>query len=234
MPYFNPRTLAGATLKTDYNIIYNFQFQSTHPCGCDSACSSPAVSTGRISIHAPLRVRPHKKRKEKKPGANFNPRTLAGATLWAVRDAWADVEFQSTHPCGCDLQTALFSWAEIGISIHAPLRVRHGVKNMRRTRIVISIHAPLRVRRLILIIAPYIAAFQSTHPYGCDMINSPSISKLLNFNPRTLTGATYSSKSFTSYTFISIHAPLRVRLSASPPPSPPADISIHAPLRVRH
>ena len=84
--YFNPRSLAGATLTSLSDIIIP-----------------------RISIHAPLRERrgittclvliiPH-----------FNPRSLAGATN--VFEEFVDrVKFQSTLPCGSDsIKTNYFS-----------------------------------------------------------------------------------------------------------------------------
>ena len=98
-----------------------------------------------ISIHAPLRVRRKKLR------------------IFAVT-----LQFQSTHPHGCDRKEDRPKWL-----------------------LVISIHAPLRVRRGGGAKTGLYAVFQSTHPYGCDFCQRFIFSSARNFNPRTLTGATF-------------------------------------------
>jgi len=77
---------------------------------------------------------------------NFNPRTHKGATEDFV-GALQEIEFQSTHPQGCDSMTIALFIIKI-ISIHAPTRVRH-----------------LRLGSIDLG-----NLFQSTHPQGCDII----------------------------------------------------------------
>ena len=120
----------------------------------------------------------------------FNPRTLAGATA----------EGKSLG-------------RRAAISIHAPLRVRLERATDGAEHGYISIHAPLRVRPALSSTSTNAVQFQSTHPYGCDKIhptqkqigllisihaplrvrqNSPDAeaNRIINFNPRTLTGAT--------------------------------------------
>ena len=121
-PYFNPRSLAGAT--SSGNIISSTyaKFQSTFPRGSDTlqevgvevihAISIHAPSRERrdlsdeemdkvlISIHAPLRER-RKSCSRRFCIRHFNPRSLAGATPQAFNRAFAKC-----------------------ISIHAPLRER--------------------------------------------------------------------------------------------------------------
>ena len=58
-----------------------------------------------------------------KKSADFNPRSLAGATAILMRHG-----------------------VNVAISIHAPLRERLGVKALSTLGVVISIHAPLRER----------------------------------------------------------------------------------------
>ena len=58
------------------------------------------------------------------------------------------------------------------------------------------------------------STFQSTLPYGSD--RNEALDRFLRryFNPRSLTGATMPSQSISADNVISIHAPLRERLSA--------------------
>ena len=120
-----------------------------------------------------------------------------------------------------------------GISIHAPLRERLYPINASRLYIFISIHAPLRERRC-----------RAGRAY-----------KGMDFNPRSLTGATPYSRSASpahrfqstlpygsdttvfalspTFIVISIHAPLRERRQVQQPMCRQPAISIHAPLRER-
>ena len=77
--------------------------------------------------------------------------------------------------------------------------------------LTISIHAPLRERQLQRVCA----------------------SCLLNFNPRSLTGATFFTLHSHSRFLISIHAPLRERPCKADEIMLAEAISIHAPLRER-
>ena len=100
----------------------------------------------------------------------------------------------------------------------------------------------------------FIQKFQSTLPYGSDYCPIYFEKDHRNFNPRSLTGATISVFSISLLITISIHAPLRERLTQSllvpcrvkfqstlPYGSDksqlkqnlPGSISIHAPLRER-
>ena len=99
--YFNPRSLAGATLL--FYLLALYHFISIHaplrerPCAYNSKQFRLA-----ISIHAPLRER---------PSIQVLPNEQP--------------QFQSTLPCGSD-QPQLHRFVQRpGISIHAPLRERH-------------------------------------------------------------------------------------------------------------
>ena len=81
--HFNPRSLAGATLKF-LIIILNFLFQSTLPRGSDS----------NLCLHSMTRC-------------NFNPRSLAGATGGYNLFRSPLLEFQSTLPRGSDMETLI-------------------------------------------------------------------------------------------------------------------------------
>ena len=119
-----------------------------------------------ISIHAPLRER-----------------------LVEVMALASPLPFQSTLPYGSD-ESVLVNGIETLISIHAPLRERHDEIPGIDADVLISIHAPLR-ERLPCYGASYIQAqFQSTLPYGSDLL---------------------VGHSYYFVAIISIHAPLRER-----------------------
>ena len=97
---------------------------------------------------------------------NFNPRSLAGATAAAPAKCFPS-RFQSTLPRGSD-SYIYASLRDTGISIHAPSRER-----------------PLLEQN------GYIKfAFQSTLPRGSDHGASKWRIAVINFNPRSLAGAT--------------------------------------------
>ena len=97
----------------------------------------------------------------------------------------------------------------------------------------ISIHAPSRERLWRKEKDFSLLIFQSTLPRGSDQ---PGIKAALlgcYFNPRSLAGATISSKTITGTDHISIHAPSRERLMPFCFPACLPQISIHAPSRER-
>ena len=75
--------------------------------------------------------------------------------------------------------------------------------------------------------------FQFTHPCGCDMHLYPVSSKPRCFNSRTRVGATAHELACRRGHYVSIHAPVWVRLSAWIPKSSLMEVSIHAPVWVR-
>ena len=140
---FNPRTRVGATAVYPQSFMIS-SFQSTHPCGCDinssrefqvNLCFNPRTRVGAtrqprrqrgsmmVSIHAPVWVRPRGQKSS----------LLTGG-------------FQSTHPCGCDVEWILANQKK-RVSIHAPVWVR--------------LPPPTGNSPPSL--------FQSTHPCGCDL-----------------------------------------------------------------
>ena len=143
----------------------------------------------------------------------FNPRSLTGATLPVLRSQ-AALKFQSTLPYGSDSSPnclngtflAFQSTLPYGsdprslrpryltrISIHAPLRERPYALYAEKHGDVISIHAPLRERPVKESSAIATFRFQSTLPYGSDGGCAGGVFWWLNFNPRSLTGATFSA-----------------------------------------
>ena len=119
-------------------------FQSTLPCGSDSAFRRPRQEQGyfnprslagatsfsfrfgklfRISIHAPLRERPGCS-SAFSSSTYFNPRSLAGATIYNI---WYNSSRQYFNPRSLAGATNQGNRILIifDISIHAPLRERH-------------------------------------------------------------------------------------------------------------
>ena len=141
---------------------------------------------------------------------NFNPRSLAGATDEHIR--WSPVT---------------------GISIHAPSRERHEVGINDNRSEFISIHAPSRERLARMQTSFMHTAFQSTLPRGSDARGGTRYTEIINFNPRSLAGATdFQTPSDGAFT-ISIHAPSRERRRGSNFKYVAVAISIHAPSRER-
>ena len=146
----------------------------------------------QISIHAPLRERPRGGTRYTEI-INFNPRSLTGATVDTRANSVQFIEFQSTLPYGSDpllpghkgthrqFQSTLPYGSDFAqsalLSYHAKFQstLPYGsdiCKSFNIFTSLISIHAPLRERRI----------------FACN------ISLQSDFNPRSLTGATYSSR----------------------------------------
>ena len=127
--YFNPRSLAGATIALFTAInsrlfqstlprgsdpifgcsyLCYFVFQSTLPRGSDPIIRNSERFAGIISIHAPSRERLHIN-KIILHSKHFNPRSLAGATLPSPVKPRYKALFQSTLPRGSDEAQACFS-----------------------------------------------------------------------------------------------------------------------------
>ena len=215
-------------MKTSFG---SFQFQSTLPCGSDLKnllhCLRCRIFQSTLPCGSDTIVFASTKHIN-----NFNPRSLAGATLMLRQ--YADVA---------------------RISIHAPLRERRLFRRQDNTEhnfnprslagatglftrsedVVagISIHAPLRERRQINSRTFLRPRFQSTLPCGSDInihhramraeisIHAPLRERLCSsctnqrhsdFNPRSLAGATVDIPAIFQPPTISIHAPLRERL----------------------
>ena len=141
---------------------------------------------------------------------NFNPRSLAGATLV---DAWAASEydiFQSTLPRGSDGHAGhgCCRWSDFNPrSLAGATRV--SAPNQIMT--AISIHAPSRERLSFEHQMSMPAPFQSTLPRGSDRLIAFTHRCTKHFNPRSLAGATIQERYAPLYYTISIHAPSRER-----------------------
>ena len=99
--HFNPRSLAGATRLRATVHTTGAGFQSTLPCGSDYVYFC-VVTPKAISIHAPLRERHAYALQYIRLALDFNPRSLAGATMFTFALSPLKL-FQSTLPCGSDI-----------------------------------------------------------------------------------------------------------------------------------
>ena len=96
--YFNPRSLAGATdIEAQYAL--SGTFQSTLPRGSDGH-SLKVDAGGKISIHAPSRERLLMPPSFVATASNFNPRSLAGATLLLVACRYLSTNFNPRSLAG--------------------------------------------------------------------------------------------------------------------------------------
>ena len=120
-----------------------------------------------ISIHAPLRERPATAKNFEAEAADFNPRSLAGATKandWAIRCVHISIHaplrerrttasvyfiitlFQSTLPCGSDQRLTHLSYTSLDDFNPRSLAGATDLCKRRPAPCYISIHAPLRER----------------------------------------------------------------------------------------
>ena len=142
--YFNPRSLAGATL-SDYDIFStplisihapsrerpkyimdrsHYNYISIHAPSRERLPTIKRLCIGRtISIHAPSRERLESLSKLINSDY-FNPRSLAGATMSRRNIGYASQKFQSTLPRGSDNELFVLQARSECISIHAPSRER--------------------------------------------------------------------------------------------------------------
>ena len=164
-----------------------FRFQSTLPCGSDLYLSIFCC----ILLH-------------------FNPRSLAGATLYAI-----------------------VTRALSGISIHAPLRERQCRTSGKSGTYIFQSTLPCGSDLGPDGHVPQDQLFQSTLPCGSDQRQWYDNRHACYFNPRSLAGATSSNIPPFTTSLISIHAPLRERPLLENVQTTNAPISIHAPLRER-
>ena len=208
--YFNPRSLAGATISNSIYImgicisihapsrerpaiqLHNTDFVAISIHAPSRERPLQIIfwrSKVRISIHAPSRERPTANT-DSHIAVNFNPRSLAGATPIGIMFRRECDPFQSTLPRGSDRSSRDGTRRKAGISIHAPSRERLKCKILNCLRLT----------------------FQSTLPRGSDCSFSTITFTSFDFNPRSLAGATILEAQACFTIEISIHAPSRERL----------------------
>ena len=214
--YFNPRSLTGAT--TAAMAKDTALFISIHAPSRERPVTRWCKrGYNDISIHAPSRERPS-------PlifCACANGISIHAPSRERLSLIYAPgllLAFQSTLPHGSDFNKSRYNIMYNDISIHAPSRERryltanqraafefqstlpHGsdyiIGNDRRRAYMISIHAPSRERPKFLGVWPEsVINFNPRSLTGATRYCSPLMFAPLYFNPRSLTGATLSSAS---------------------------------------
>ena len=141
---------------------------------------------------------------------DFNPRSLAGATVIDCKRLEAK-EFQSTLPCGSDLMAIILLVRSLLFQSTLPC----GSDNFQRLSMQITIRfqstLPCGSDHVEQDHTNLLHRFQSTLPCGSDFIPANNGRTAINFNPRSLAGATDRSHVYKTTFNISIHAPLRER-----------------------
>ena len=141
----------------------------------------------------------------------FNPRSLTGATkcpLWSFRFG---KDFNPRSLAGAT-KNVVSAYVHKDISIHAPSR--------ERLTVVIDLNDPTKFQStlprgsdlLVLIIILKGMDFNPRSLAGATAKNQDSEHKWSDFNPRSLAGATASAVPTPVHVIISIHAPSRERL----------------------
>ena len=162
-------------------------FQSTLPRGSDASAGPRKKQLYNISIHAPSRERPYCITIEDKK-QNFNPRSLAGATLQGSV-AWWLYKFQSTLPRGSDILQRSIRLAPRNFnprSLAGATLIASGWGE----HFIISIHAPSRERRHNIYPCAARAYFNPRSLAGATCWRRGSGADEKHFNPRSLAGAT--------------------------------------------
>ena len=176
-------------------ILYDislFQFQSTLPCGSDLTDADIARLGEIISIHAPLRERRGHVFNISIRRTNFNPRSLAGATVDFILPSLIIV-FQSTLPCGSDA----------GRCSALPAVPNFNPRSLAGATCAFSAGCQP------------VPAFQSTLPCGSDGDKQEMYEDVYKFQSTLPCGSDLMPFCFPAcLPQISIHAPLRERLSS--------------------
>ena len=165
------------------------RFQSTLPCGSD---------TGQVAYAAAVVI--------------FQSTLPCGSDILAPCAPDTLLGFQSTLPCGSDARDRISAAIVALISIHAPLRERHGVPVSAAVLIVYFNPRSLAGATRFTASPCNILLFQSTLPCGSDKVCLNFSVAIIYFNPRSLAGATCKLNHALVTNLISIHAPLRERL----------------------
>ena len=147
------------------------------------------VMVDEISIHAPLRERPFSIKKNTffaviSIHAPLRERPAAPLSIIKI------LPFQSTLPYGSDWERAykVMKYAKFQSTLP------YGSDSLLSSGVQLP------------------SLFQSTLPYGSDTFVVKLFNNHVNFNPRSLTGATHHIGEYLLQISISIHAPLRERL----------------------
>ena len=142
------------------------------------------------------------------------------------------IQFQFTHPWGCDFLLELF-WI---YSRCFNSRTREDATRLLHFGVYLeSFNSRTREDATYYMCQNLFQdEFQFTHPWGCDHIGKVMRSKNTCFNSRTREDATRTDAHAARRFGVSIHAPVRMRLKIKSHKKPLLKVSIHAPVRMRH
>ena len=141
--HFNPRSLAGATTKSHFIVVYRHNFNPRSLAGATRAPFGIDICKA-ISIHAPSRERPNLDLIvcSSSPFQSTLPR---GSDSRTCRGLWQSCDFNPRSLAGAtNIMISLYP--VIAISIHAPSRERRSPGTNKSGGNYISIHAPSRER----------------------------------------------------------------------------------------
>ena len=164
--YFNPRSLAGATISNKVTSSFIIRFQSTLPCGSD------AYMVPVLDILT-----------------NFNPRSLAGATLTSL--SMYIIQCISIHaPLRERRPVPRRAFWRFLISIHAPLRERHKYVETKMIKVKFQSTLPCGSDVALACAVHASRNFNPRSLAGATSIAIFWVSSSFYFNPRSLAGAT--------------------------------------------
>ena len=162
-----------------------------------------------ISIHAPSRERRWSFRTVGER-QNFNPRSLAGATLTCRSGFIVSSNFNPRSLAGA---TVIFTAYVINLLFQSTLpRGSDYMENFQRCKQAISIHAPSRERPVLPLLLLINFVFQSTLPRGSDLSLIRKFMHKVIFQSTLPRGSDYDDRKAWVQEHISIHAPSRERL----------------------
>ena len=142
-----------------------------------------------ISIHAPSRERLSVTLHVRPLVTNFNPRSLAGATYFLIKHSLLTENFNPRSLAGATVYN-YYAIARHQVFQSTLPRGSDNLENLKGGLKHISIHAPSRERLWDALYNLKGLLFQSTLPRGSDNNYYPVIRIHINFNPRSLAGAT--------------------------------------------
>ena len=143
------------------------KFQSTLPRGSDF---SDNFSTGTAADFNPrsLAGATMLQAKQCLPNFNFNPRSLAGATITRANRINSPLQFQSTLPRGSDSLLSGRCCCAANFNPRSLAGATYHSSTSAVSKAAISIHAPSRERLPLSYLIKLPSAFQSTLPRGSD------------------------------------------------------------------
>ena len=141
------------------------KFQSTLPRGSDSSAARGSLRAADFNPRS-LAGATFREAFQIQRWYDFNPRSLAGATMVSVGDFSSEL-FQSTLPRGSDIINGYIVNRNIKFQSTLP-RGSDLYADIKRQHMSISIHAPSRERPLLRFMPLMTSTFQSTLPRGSD------------------------------------------------------------------